>query len=300
MSPLDGTEDLRKRGKKTLTEMFSEIDSVGVEDLKTNGVTLRSGNKIIKFEVVSEEIHPIEDEIREEVRIKLAEKMAEVKENLNTRINDMMNLTRQVKDEAERKVRDYKAKLNNTQIMPDVTHAHAKKGLSVVKGEGDETIWLIRGVYWPKYVVDQNDEYRQIEPRYAKKMMSEVVFMIKTTGKVVKNVSTRQPIGLGKFHHYHQRTSIGATDCWGKWKFNTSWTTPNDILKIAKEAEAVLETINTLSMATENPRHLPQKNNLEQHLLRGTDNIGRVDSKASRLGISSTTKNRGAEGVWVA
>ena len=69
------TADLKNRGKKTLSEMFSLIDNVTIDDMKTEGITLRTGNKIIKFEVVSEEVHPIEAEIREEVRLKLAEKM---------------------------------------------------------------------------------------------------------------------------------------------------------------------------------------------------------------------------------
>ena len=295
MSPTDGTEDLRKRGKKTLTEMFSLIDNVTVDDLKTEGITLRTGNKILKLEVVSEEIHPIEDEIREEVRVKLAEKMADVKENLNKRINDMMNMTRQVKDEAEAKVRQLKTKLANTQPMPDITYTHAKAGLSVAKKDNNILLWLVRGVYWPKYVVDHADDYKQIIPKYAKKMMSEVVFMIETKGQTVVRVSTRQPVGLGKFHHYHQRTSIGANDCWGKWKHASTWETPNDILKIAKEAEAVLETINFLSIATENPRGLPQKVSLADHLTTEIIKMGRVDTKASRLGITTNTDNRD---VW--
>lgn len=296
MSPTAG-EELKIKGKKTLTEMFSIIDDVTVDDLRTSGITLRTGDKILKLEVVSEEVYPLEDEIKEEIRIKLAEKMADVKENLNKRIHDMMNMTRQVKEEAEKKVKEFKKKLANTQAMPDVTYTHAKKGMSVARGNDNTMIWLVRGVYWPKYVVDHSDEYKQIEPRYSKKMMSEVVFMIETKGQTVTKVSTRQPIGLDKFHHYHQRTSQGATDCWGKWKYSNTWRTPDDILKIAKEAEAVLETINVLSIATENPRKLPKKVNLLDHLTNDIVTFGRVDTKASRLGITGGTNND-RQDVW--
>jgi hypothetical protein len=292
-------DDLRKAGRKNLKEMFSIVEGVTVDDLKTDGITLRSGDKILKFEVVSEDTISIEDEIRAEVKLKLAEKMKEVKKNLNDRINNMMNLTKQVKEEAERKVREYKIRLSTIVSMPEISEKHAKKGLSVVKGDGkDCLVWLCRGVYWPKYVYDHGDDLKQIEPRYSKKMMSEVVFVVKTEGKVVKDVSTRQPIGLQKFQHYHQRTGT-MPDCWGKWNWDATWSTPDDILKICKEAEAVLEYINYGSLAQENPRHLPQKASLTDHLMRGTAKPGgRVDTKNARLGITGGRQRN--QDVWTA
>lgn len=290
--------NLKTQGQKTLTEIFSYIDNVTMDDLKSEGITLRSGNKIIKFEVVSETVNSYEDEIREEIRQKLKEKMAHVKENINNRIDNIMSMSKKIQNEAKRKVEELKDKIANSQPMPDVNITHAERGLSVVKGPDNTMVWLVRGVYWPKYAVPFEDsEIKQIEPKYSKKMTSEIIFMIKTEGKYIKEVTTKTPVGLEKFEHYHQRLLRGSTDCWGTWKYATTWSTPDDIIKIAKEAEAVLETVYFPSIATDNPKFLPQKVNLLEHLLNEPVNTGRLNTTLLRLGIRS---NRNNESVWSA
>jgi hypothetical protein len=94
-------------------------------------------------------------------------------------------------------------------------------------------------------------------------MISSIIFMITTEDKKVKGVSTRKPVGLDYFEHYHQ----SKPDCWGKWSPKRDFNGPDDIIKIAKEAEAVLENINPRSLADRSPLALPRFATLERHLL---------------------------------
>jgi hypothetical protein len=57
-----------------------------------------------------------------------------------------------------------------------------------------------------------------------------------------------------------------TSDCWGTWKNASSWSDPNDIIHIAKDALAVLETINEGSVAKDNPNGLPRLDTVREHL----------------------------------
>jgi hypothetical protein len=91
---------------------------------------------------------------------------------------------------------------------------------------------------------------------------------------MVTSVVTKKRNGNGRglmaFPHYHQQTT---QDCWGSWSYPKNWNTPTDILRIAKAAEAVLETINQGSLAEQNPRGLPRINTL----LKAVEDISPVD-----------------------
>jgi len=279
--------DLNQKAREALKEMFDMVDAVSIDDIKTKGFTIRSGNKLLKLQVVEELQLPVEDEIREEFRQKLREKMQEIKSRLNSKITEMVELTSRVKQEAETKERELKDKLSKAHPMPDITENHAKRGISVVKGPGtDELIWLIQGIYWPKTY-----DRHPIEPNYSKKMMSPVTFMIRTYKNQVKGLSTRKTIGLGYFDHYHQINP----DCWGNYKWPSTWEKIDDLIKIAKDAEAVLENVNPNSIARENPSGLPRKSTLERHVIydKKSVNTGPLDQAARRLGANNPN-----EDVW--
>lgn len=253
----------KRNADSALQNMFNDIDSLNIDDVKSEGITIRVGKQLVKLEVVSDSPISIEDEIREEFRSKIKSKLQEIKTRLNTQIQSLVDSTTQVKIEFERKENQLREKIARAHPMPDIFMKHAEKGLSVVKGDRqDELIWLVQGVYWPKTFGDMN-EMKEIDPNYSKKMMTHIIFMIKTQGDTVINVTTRKPLGLGLFQHYHQQ---GRGDCWGNWSYPKHWEKPSDIIQIAKDAEAVLENINPWSIAQHNPRGLPRLTTIKRHL----------------------------------
>lgn len=276
-------DQLKKRAEKDVEYMFSQLDGVDVDAIKTEGVTVRVGNKLMKLELVSEDPLSVEDEIRKEFREKLTSQLQKIKERINTKITEMSEFVSTIKREYERKEKDLQERLNKSQPMPDVNYTLASKGLSVAKGNyKDEIIWLVQGIYWPKYV-----DYVPIESRYSKKMLSSVVFMIETTRDKIMRVSTRKPLGLDYFSHYHQ----SSPDCWGNWKHAAKWKKPEDIIQVAREAEVVLENVNTGSIATNSPRGLPRKATLMRHLLpdkdkQAEDRMGTLSQANRRAGIT--------------
>lgn len=289
-------DNLKKISEEKLKEMFTQIDNVNIDNLKTDGMTIRIGNQIVKLTATNIENITIEDEIREEFRIKLSEKLKDIKTKLNDKIVELVDFTNRIKDEADRKERELEERLRKSCMMPDITMQHAKRGLSCVKGDRkDEVIWLVQGIYWPKTVGDGSN-WKKIEPAYAKKMISSIIFMIITEGKKVKGVSTRRPVGLDYFEHYHQ----SKPDCWGKWSYNRTFEGPDDIIKIAKEAEAVLENINPRSLADRTPLALPRFTTLERHLLAKTPEkptITTLNQEDIRAGISTGGTNS-TDNLW--
>ena len=240
--------------------MFDDLDGVNVDDIKTNGITIRSGDKLVKLQVVLEEPITVEQEVREEFRQKLSAKLQEIKNRLNTKVTEMVEMTSRIRIESERKETDLKEKLRKAKPMPDITWRHARQGISVIKGErADELIWLVRGVYAPKFV-----DRKPIQPAYAKKMISHVVFLIRTVNNKITEVSTRKPLGLDWFMHYHQN----RPDCWGNWSYPRTWSKIDDLINVARQAEAVLENINTGSIANREPAGLPKRVTLEKHVSR--------------------------------
>jgi hypothetical protein len=275
---------MEERAKKDIEEMWSMLDGIKSDDIELDGLTVRAGNKVLKLEVVSEEPLDIEEEIRKEYRDKLIEKLNIIKKHINDKINSMSDFVSRIRFEYERKEEELTRKLHEAKLMPDVSVEDAKKGLSVVKGTGqDEYIWLVQGIYWPK-TLDQ--EY--IDPKYQKKMITPIVVLIETKGKKVQRVSTRQPIGLGYFQHYHQSNP----DCWGRWKYPRNWETPIDIINIAQEAQIVLENINSGSLAERRPRGLPRYNTVCRHLTgekKAPDNKVNLRREEKRVGVEENS-----------
>jgi hypothetical protein len=285
-------DELNDKSRRALKDMFETVDTVDVDGIATEGITIRSGNKLLKLEVVAEEEISIEAEIREELKLKLRDKLQEIKSRLNTKVTEMVEMTSRIKMEAERKEKQLKDKLRRTSPMPEVFLEHAQRGISVVKGGNrDELIWLIQGVYAPKFV-----DFKKIQAQYAKRLISPVVFKIVTKGDRMTGCSTRQPIGLDYFDHYHQ----SKPDCWGNWKgYKGSWNDVNDLIRTARDAEAVLENINTNSVAQREPRGLPRQTTLERHVLKTSekDRKAAMSQENIRLGIEDDHQSD-SEDVW--
>lgn len=287
--------ELERRADRALGEMEQIIDGVSVNTIQAEGMTIRLGGKLVTLKVENVEVPSIEDEIREEFRDKLRERLGMIKNSLNSKITEMVQYTSRIRDEYERKEREYKEKIRRAKPMPDVFWQHAQKGLSVLKGSGNDTIiWLVQGIYWPKFV-----DGKTIEPKYAKKLLTNVTYLIETNNEKVLRVSTRKPLGLDYFEHYHQQTP----DCWGKWKPQNTWNRPEDIINIAREAEAVLENVNTGSIANRAPRGLPRLETLRRHLIetkREKPSINILNQAARRTGIGGGIRIREDEDMWSA
>lgn len=265
-------------------QINSDLSSFDIDDVKTNGITIRAGSKILKFDISEEnDLSTIEEEIRNEYKLKVKEKLNVIKEKVSEKMIEMSNFINQLKNEYELKESKLKRKLKNSVIMPEVTLAHAEQGLSIVKGSrSDEIYWLVNGIYWPKFI-----NKKPIEIKFSKKMISNIIFMIKTKKDKVVGVTTRRPIGMEYFQHYHQNDP----DCWGDWHpEHEKYKSPNDIIKIARKAEALLEYINNHSIAKNSPRGLPRISTVKNHLITidesKNQNMGQLNQQVRRSGIT--------------
>jgi len=281
--------------KKGMDEV---LDDISIDDVRSEGMTVRIGGKVVKLQVTEEVTLP-EDEIRAEYSAKLTEKLQRIRDILNEKVSEMSYMVEQNRVDYEEKERELQERLSSANIMPDITYDLAKSGLSVVKKHSRHTgpdvlTWLYQGVYWPKYV-DGNP----IEPKYAKRMISPVTLEIVTEKDRLQRVTVRKTIGLGKFEHYHSMDS--QNDCWGQWVFPKNWKEPKDILKVAQDAMAVLENVNTHSPGNRSPNGLPRLSTLEQHVLRGEEarNVTYTTSRTDeRAGINENTDRGESRSVW--
>jgi len=278
-------------------EMLAELESISVDDLKAEGLSLTFGGKTFKFtdlEIVSDE--NVEEKLRKEFKEKLNTQQQRIRDKINSKINQLLILHQQKQQELDRKEAQMKKKYSKAAMMPDITEAHLLKGLSIVKGkENDELTWIYRGVYNPRFIVynDTNvgDKVRKpIPSRLVSRMKKDMIILIKTKGSKITSVSTKKPttrgLQLPSFQHYHQ---MGHGDCWGNWKYDKKWNHPDDILLCAKDAEAVLETINNNSLAIRNPAGLPRI----ETLIRNVKKVDEVEPSTVEL-----EDNEELEDVW--
>jgi len=272
----------------TMNDIRNVIDGVTVDDIQLDGVQMRVGNKIVKLEVVSSDPIDIEGDIREEYKQKVTDKLKGIKSVINNKFNDIIRSVDIMKENLKSKEIDLQRKLSSTNLMPEVYMSHAEEGLSVVNGINGITIWLVQGVYAPKFV-----DNRFIEKSYQKRMMSHVTFMIETEGNKILRISTRKPLGLMYFNHYHQ----SRPDCWGDWKPQRTFEDAEDIIQLAREAESVLEKINSHSLADRNPNKLPRFDTLMKHLTNERQEDS-VNQRNERTGMNSFVDN--TDDVWVA
>ncbi len=258
-------------------EMIDDLESISVDNLKSDGVTLSFGGKTFKFtdlEIVEDET--LESKLKKEFKEKLNTQQTKIREKINAKINQLLLMHQQKTQELERKEQTMKRKYRDAALMPEITEKHMLKGLSVVKGSmNDELAWVFRAVYNPRFIVvyDSGSAYdgstkerKPIPARLVNRLRKDMLIIVKTkkdqvTGVATKKIINKDNVGreLPNFSHYHQ---TGSGDCWGSWKHAKKWNTADDILKIAKDAEAVLETINQGSIANRGPSGLPRMQTL--------------------------------------
>lgn len=277
-------------------ELVGILESITLEEMETSGLSLNLGGKTFRFsgiEVIADE--NLEEKIRTEFRAKLNSQQQRIREKINTKINQLITIHQQKQNEFDRKERSLQAKYNNAAMMPDITYAHAKKGLMVIKGstsDHDELHWLLRGRYQVKFFKKSRaKKAKAIKRDLRARLIKDIIVKVKTKGSGIIGVSTHNPNAtMSAFSHYHQMTH---GDCWGTWKHPSSWSSPDDIIACAKDALAVLETINEGSVAKDNPSGLPRVETVKNGLT--TTNIdfedavkGEVKGKVEEEDVWST------------
>jgi len=287
-------QDVEKKAKEDIEYLFAQIDSINIDEVKNEEVHLRLGNHIFKLvNIGNVDESYVENKIREEFRTKLSKKLETIKRKINKKLNEMSEFVTTIRKEYETKERKLKQELQNAVSMPEVKLTHAQRGLSVVRGSGrGQLIWLVQGVYWPKYV-----NHEPINPEYSTKLITPIIIMIKTSAERIMEVSVRKPIGLDRFQHYHGMTD---SECWGKWKYsNRQWNTPNDIIKIGQEAQIVLENVNAKSPANSTPSGLPRLSTLKRHLVKGGKvDQANVNKREERMGIEAQETHIDSANIW--
>lgn len=253
-------------------EMLDELESISVEDLKSEGVSLTFGGKTFKLtdlEIIKEET--VEEKLRKEFKEKLNSQQQRIRDKINEKINQLLVMHQNKQQELDRKEKAMKLKYSSVAMMPEITENHMLRGLSVVKGNTrDGLLWIYRGIYNPRFLIvysDNNSKQRKPLPsRLVNRMKKNILLLIKTKGKNITSVDTHVNSNSGdrtlpRLNHYHQ---TGTSDCWGSWTHQQTWETPDDIMQCAKDAEAVLETINSGSYANRGPSGLPRSATLEK------------------------------------
>jgi hypothetical protein len=246
-------------------------------------IYLQKGNMVYKLE-------PIEEgNLTEVSSIKykqlISDELIKYKRNLfkkhKQEVDRLDKWMREKTEELQYKEELLEKKLHDNFQMPDINFTHARAGISVVKGEGkNRLVWLIRAVYKPTHVGES-----EIEPAYVKKMTTPIIILITTEKDVVISVSTAKVGDLSLFDHYHQLNP----DCWGQWKWKKTWSTPDDLLDIARQAQGVLSKINLLSIAHNNPIGLPKLYILKRHLIQPKEEKKEVkpDKVYERMSVNS-------------
>jgi hypothetical protein len=276
--------------RKDMEDAFATLDNVKVDDVALKGVTLRIGDKVLKLQVVQTTPLDVVEEIKAEYKQALNKRLESIKGVIHQKVTDMTNFVAQIREEMERKEDELKKRLDQAQIMPHITYEHAQRGLSCSPGgRKNEMFWYVRSIYWPKFI-----DRKPIDPKYAKKLITPMVIQITTEGDQVKGVHTKTPVGLRNFSHYHQ----AEPDCWGRWSWTRKWKNPDDILALAKEAEGVLENVNSGSVAKRNPIGLPTFQVLQRHLIKEKGPLKvEVDENNTRAGVT-TQVNVDQEDAW--
>lgn len=277
--------------EKRANNIKEEINSIETEiaKIKSDGITLRCGNSVIKFSFESESQLDIEEEIKNELKDKIRKKILSLKEYVEEEMKEMQYIVSNTKSEYEKKEKELKERLALNKPMPNIFMEHARMGVSCINSR-DGITWLVRRVYSPKFV-----DGKRIEPAYVKKMMTGVILLIRTNvnDKVIE-VSTRNVGDLEYFQHYHQ----SSPDCWGNFKpYDRIISTPEDALALADDAMAVLENVNTASIAKRNPIKLPRLDTLRNHILKDDENADIKPNKNIEREYG-TNLNSDSDNVW--
>lgn len=237
----------------------SDLD---LQKINLNGATIRLGGKVMRLVVdTSVDTNDIEKEIRSELEAKLKSKLVELSSFINSKMNESLSMVESLKSEFQRKEKLLNDQLVNSHPMPSLALDHIRRGLSVVPAGSDGIGWLVRKTYWPKFIDDS-----MIDIKTQKKMITNVIVYITSKNEIVREISIRNFHNFDTFDHYHR-------NCWGNWDWSKRRiTNPDDAIKIADDAIAVLEKINSMSIAKRNPVGLPRLDTIRRNTVVPTTN----------------------------
>ena len=88
--------------EKLKTDMESTLDAINIDDVKSEGMTIRIGGRVVKLEITDEVTLP-EDEIRAEYSAKLTDKLQHIKGILNEKMSEMTHMVEQNRQDFEEK-----------------------------------------------------------------------------------------------------------------------------------------------------------------------------------------------------
>lgn len=278
---------------------FNDVfDSNSINDIKTDGITIRSGNKVIRLQVTEETALTEDDSYRAELEKKFMDMYGQMKEQFDLYKGQMKDSLRIEKEKIRRAEEELNVRMNQVSVLPKLEENHLRQGLSVAVHPSG-FIWEFKTVYAPKMVGP-----RRIEPAFAKRMITPIVITVITDNKnTITNMTVNQIIGNKKFLHYHSMSS--NRDCWGNFKYSGKIvTTPDEMVEFCKGASFVLETINDMSIANRNPPGLPRYNTLLKHLLdeevteETSTSRSQVNTRNNRSGVTADINQDIAENVW--
>ena len=215
MSPTDDvfTTEVKNRHD----QLIDDLDSIDVDNLKSEGLRISLGGKTFTFkdvEIVADE--SVEERIRNEFRDKLNEQQQRIRDKINAKINQLLVMHQQKQRELDRKEEQMKKKFAETAKMPDLDESFIARGLSVVKGRSNNSlVWIYRAEYNPRFIIyyphnsvsEHNKVKKPIPKRLVNKMKQDMLILVRTKNDSVTSVVTRTLKGNNPFPHYHQQTT---------------------------------------------------------------------------------------------
>lgn len=282
---------------RTKEDVFTETDISGIQ---ADGISIRSGNKVIRLQVTEEVVIDDADAIKQELEAKFEESYNKLVSEFDQYRDQMKSTLSREKTKYREKKADLERQLSESRTLPALTRKHLHQGLSVALHGEQGLVWAYKTVYAPMFVGN-----RRIDPSFAKRLVTPVSIeaYVNGSGKIY-DLIVRQILGNKKFYHYHSMSS--SSDCWGNFEYSGKRIpNPDDMLKFLQEASYLLETINDMSIGTSNPRGLSRLATLEKHLLAPEDRPendrtrSSTNSRNTRAGVDIEAQNqRVEEEVW--
>ncbi|MCK5016093.1 MAG: hypothetical protein KAS32_03395 [Candidatus Peribacteraceae bacterium] len=281
---------------QTVQDIFKPQD---IADIAADGISIRSGNKVIRLQVTEETVVDDNEAVREELETKFAEQYDILVQQFDKYKDQMRYALDGEKNKLIKKQDELDQRLRDATVLPSITSKHLKAGLSVgVSSGGNGLIWLYKTVYAPKYVGN-----RMIDPVFAKRLVTPVCLEILTRPDTrIYSLKVMQILGGNKFQHYHSISNSG--DCWGNFTYDgLKVPTVDDMLNFCKSVDGLLETINDLSIGTSNPRGLSRLETIEKHLFAADESRDSgplpTNSRNARAGVNLEERQEAtSDAVW--
>lgn len=280
-----------------------KLTPVDVSKIQSDGITIRSGNRVIKLAFAGEEIIDNENDIKKELEAKLSESYKKAHNDIIEKFNEYREQLKVAYYKEKRKLEDSQMELSRrmSQVskLPNITQIHINQGLSVAISDRftGGLVWNFKSVYAPKFVNEN-----RIDPNFGKKMITPISIEVHTNQEnCVVSLRVNQIMGGVKFAHYHGMSN--SSDCWGNFKYSgRKIKTPEEMILFCQEASFILETVNRFSVATRNPKGLPRLATLEKNVVKGEvqelDDKKALNIRNQRLGVTTDANQEVSENVW--